>query len=178
MPPEIQRQNIAARLVVGALYFKCGFTHIWHRNGRRNLPYRYECLVSALPELSKYGISPEDVIRLAGPMSPYWGYGNENFPAPSMPLRDVAWLLERRSRRVPNDETERALSAVWKYMTGYDGYREAFKNESEKRSITEIGVFVIDFTGDVDYEEFLEEMRRTGGNFVDCCDCYSYVFPT
>lgn len=167
MTPEIERQNIAARLVMGALYNKCGFTPVWFRIDEGNYPYRYECLLSILPDLAKYGISPEDIIRLAGPMSPYWEYKNDRLPACGIPLRTAAWLLEQRSRRLPNDDTERAFSAVWKYMTGYDGYGMALGNESERRVISEMGIYLIDEKGTVYVEEFLEEMHRRGENCLN-----------
>jgi len=161
---DISKQNTAAWLLMGALYHKCGFTHPWNRNPGiiDPFPTRYECLVSALPELNKHGIYAEVLKYLVGEISPYWPPKNEYFEEYAMPLKRVAMLLELRSLRDMNKERVRVLRLVWSFLTGAKSYEDIYENKEEKRSLTEQGIYFIDPFGEVDLDDFLE-MERTGG---------------
>src|SRR5271170_1274369 len=73
----------AVHLLLGAFFWKCGYTHWWHRDPSSGMEfYPLEvCLASKQPvSLYKYGITHVDIVYLAGPNSPYKRYGTTNQP--------------------------------------------------------------------------------------------------
>ena len=48
----------------------------------------------ALPDLRKFGVSQEDLIRLSGHLSPYWKHGNKDYPVPTMSVKMAALYLD------------------------------------------------------------------------------------
>jgi hypothetical protein len=165
---ERDREEGAAKLLLGAFYSKCGFTHVWSRHPaktEKDYPTRYDCLCSSLSELQEYGISHDDLRYLLGSGTPYWPYEDHYVQQTPMTVPEAARLLESRFQRITNKDRIRLFLAVWKFLTGYDTYSEGYNNVLENRTITENKIGIIDLEGDGDVEAFFEEMERTGGGW-------------
>ena len=145
----------AIRLLLGALYTKCGFTHTWNRQyGITNYPSRYEVLVAASSELEKCGISSDDLVSR---YTPYWPLGDQYIQERPRPLKRVAQILRNMYKSPGNEERCRILLGIWKFVTQYESY-----DEVSNSWLTEDGVSDIDIYGDVDIEKLYEEIRQLG----------------
>jgi hypothetical protein len=112
--------------------------------------------------LEKHGISDEDLRFLVGPWSPYWPIGNRYLQEPPKSLRRAGEILKDVYKSTGSKESARVLLAVWRFVTGYDGYVITDYKEAERLELTEDGIDDIDIYGEVDVEKFYEEMREHG----------------
>src|SRR5271170_7063394 len=156
-----EEQFRTVRLLLGALYSKCGFIHFWNRKpGNMNYASRYEVLVASSSDLEQYGISKEDLRFLVGPYSPYWPVGNPYLQEPPKTLRRAAQMLQDVYNSATREERARVLLAVWRFVTHYDSYVITDYKEGDCRRLTEDGIDDVDIYGEVDLEAFYKEMRE------------------
>jgi hypothetical protein len=149
------------RLLLGALYSKCGFIHFWNRkSGNMNYATRYEVLEASSSDLEQYGISNEDLRFLVGPFSHYWPVGNPYSQETPKTLRRAAQMLQGVYTSAGGEERARILLAVWRFVTGYDGYVITDYKEGDCGRLTEDGIDDVDIYGEVDLETFYKEMRE------------------
>lgn len=158
-----EEQHFTIRLLLGALYSKCGFTHYWSRKfGIRDYPTREEALQAALPDLEKCGITNIHFKFLVGPASPYWPLGNQYIQETPKSLRRAAQILQTVYTSPGSYHRGRVLLAVWRFVTQYDSYEAADQTEAERLRLTEDGIDDIDIYGELNleksYEEFGEEI--------------------
>jgi len=158
-----EEQRSALRLLLGALYSKCGFTHFWRRKQRNmRYPSRYEALLASSTELDKYGISNEDLRFLVGPWSPYWPLGNSYVQESPKPLLQAAEVLRSISQKPAREESARVFLSVWRFVTQTDSYDISGCMNADKLFLTEDGMDDVDIYGEVDLKKFHEEMREHG----------------
>lgn len=156
-----EEQRCTIRLLLGALYSKCGFTHYWNRKfGIRDYPTREEALQAALSDLEKSGITNNHFRFLIGPASPYWPLGNQYIQETPKSLRRAAQILQTVYTSPGCYHRGRVLLAVWRFVTQYDSYDAADRAEAERLWLTEDGINDIDIYGELNLERFYEEMKE------------------
>jgi hypothetical protein len=159
-----QEQCETLRLLLGALYSKCGFTQFWKRKHGNKYPSRYEVLLASAPELEKYGISLEDLRYLVGPWSPYWPIGNPYKAEFPKSLHQVAEILKSMFQKPGQEERARIFLSVWRFVTLHDSYEISECLDSQRLFLTEDGVSDVDIYGDVDVKRFYEEFKEELGH--------------
>ncbi len=156
-------QHSTIRLLLGALYSKCGFTHYWNQKPWiTDYPTRDEALRAALSDLEKSGITNNHLRFLVGPESPYWPLGNYYIQESPKSLRRAAQILRDVYKSPGSYHRGRVLLAVWRFVTQYDSYEAADQTEAEHLWLTEDGIDDVDIYGELDLEKFYEEMREIG----------------
>jgi hypothetical protein len=89
-----------------------------------------------IPEMSK-----KDAIFLVGHLA---GRDKLNLVHHQMSVRAIAVQLERLCNSVQGDkqgkERVEAIKKAFKFLTGYGGLEEAYKNETEDRWMTDMGM--------------------------------------
>jgi hypothetical protein len=127
-----------------------------------------------LGELEKYGLNEADIAYLAGPNSPYFECGNSIFLGDEMRLRDAAFHLENWTKVEEKDtppyglfadeNLQRVILSVFRFLTNYDSYEECYSNEAECRGLGEDGIEpLIGPRGSISEKEFWAWVQRTDG---------------
>lgn len=109
----------------------------------------------------KIGINPDDVSCLVGKGS---GYKKLHQAHHAYSVRTAAIHLERHMKRYTSASCTNTIIKVWKSLTGYDTFEEAYNNPDEARRLTQDGVIEYDRQdyGEVDYSDRKAETRDLG----------------
>jgi hypothetical protein len=122
-------QRNVIRVLIGGLYFECGFQHHWYRKRGKPYPSRLQFLKSKSSELHECGLDEVDLEFLAGTESPYCKCGNDFFPVDEMDLTNATmrremWEYDGSTKEQGSASGQRTIETCsFGGLSVYDGVR-------------------------------------------------------
>jgi hypothetical protein len=112
-------------------------------------------------EAENIGLEPDHVSYLVGKGS---GYKTLHKAHHTYSIRVAAIHLERRMDRYTSASRAKTILTVWKYLTGYETFEDAYKNEQETRRLTQNGIceYEREDYGETDFVDWKAEMKALG----------------